>query len=67
MKQSPTFRTPDVVEEVPPVEVVRQWIRDAIRRKELLRALLRLAERKAAYDNDKPTSYRQEVCSGNCD
>lgn len=54
-------RPDDPVEGIPPPEDVRRLLADALRRSELLRALLRLAHRKAAYppvadSNDTRTS-----------
>lgn len=40
----------DPVESIPSPEDVRRLLADAVRRSDLLRALLRLAHRKAAYD-----------------
>lgn len=41
--------TPDPLETVPDPETVRLLLADAIRRRDLLRSLLRVAVRKAAY------------------
>ena len=54
-------RTDDPVEGIPPPEDVRRLLADALRRSDLLRALLRLAHRKSAYirvaeTNDARTS-----------
>lgn len=40
---------PDLLEQIPDPETVRSWLAAAIRRSELLRFLLRLAIRKAAF------------------
>ena len=48
----------DPVENIPPPEEVRRMLTETVRRSDLLRALLRLARRKAAYtlpSQDKPT------------
>jgi hypothetical protein len=46
---------PDLIEQVPDPETVRQWLAESVRRSDLLRSLLRLARRKAAY----PTADHQ--------
>jgi hypothetical protein len=40
---------PDLIEQIPDPETVRRWLAAAVRRSDLLRSLLRLARRKAAY------------------
>ena len=45
----------DPVESIPPPEDVRRLLAEAIRRSDLLRALLRLSHRKAAYCPAKPS------------
>jgi hypothetical protein len=40
---------PDLIEQIPDPETVRSWLADSIRRSELLRSLLRVAIRKAAF------------------
>jgi hypothetical protein len=40
----------DLLEQVPDPDTVRSWLADSIRRSDLLRSLLRLAKRKAAYE-----------------
>ena len=45
----------DTVESIPPPEDVRRLLAEAIRRSDLLRALLRLSHRKAAYSPAKPS------------
>lgn len=64
-----TARKDDPVEGIPPPEDVRRLLADALRRSDLLRALLRLAHRKAAYvrvsdTNDTAISPSEEkgVC-----
>jgi hypothetical protein len=47
-KAHPTFQ-PDLIEQIPSPEVVDGWLADAIRRANLLRSLLGVARRKAAY------------------
>jgi hypothetical protein len=39
----------DLIEQIPEPNTVRGWLVDSIRRTDLLRSLLRLAVRKAAY------------------
>jgi hypothetical protein len=40
---------PDLLEQIPDPDTVRGWLAEAIRRADLLRSLLRVAQRKAAY------------------
>lgn len=53
---------PDLIEQIPLPEVVDGWLGDAIRRADLLRSLLRLARRKAAYRQPKATNEGGERC-----
>jgi hypothetical protein len=55
---------PDLLEQIPDPDTVRGWLADAVRRADLLRSLLRVAVRKAAYR--KPAAAREEVtpCRG---
>jgi hypothetical protein len=46
-----TDSCPDLIEQIPDPEAVRGWLAESIRRCDLLRSLLRLATRKAAYRN----------------
>lgn len=48
---------PDLLERVPDPETVRLWLSESVRRTDLLRSLLRLARRKAAYG--RPTDQVQ--------
>jgi len=41
--------TPDPVDQIPPPDTVRELLADSIRRSDLLRSLLRVSRRKAAY------------------
>jgi hypothetical protein len=41
---------PDLIEQIPDPDTVRSWIAESNRRSELLRSLLRVAIRKAAFD-----------------
>ena len=41
---------PNLIEQIPDPDTVRGWLADAIRRSDLLRSLLRVAVRKAAYE-----------------
>jgi hypothetical protein len=45
----PTHSCPDLIEQIPDPDTVRRWLAESIRRCDLLRSLLRLATRKAAY------------------
>jgi hypothetical protein len=40
---------PDLIEQIPDPETVRGWLAESIRRSTLLRSLLRVALRKAAF------------------
>jgi hypothetical protein len=50
--------SPDLLEQIPDPETVRSWLADSIRRSELLRSLLRVAVRKAAYLRPPPQQHR---------
>ena len=52
-----------LIEEIPDPETVRLLLADAIRSKELLRSLLRVAQRKANY----PPPKRPDIRSGTSD
>jgi hypothetical protein len=49
MPEQPDNSQPDLLEQIPDPGTVRGWLADAIRRAELLRSLLRVSIRKAAY------------------
>jgi hypothetical protein len=49
---------PDPIEQIPDPDTVRGWLAEAIRRKELLRSLLRVAIRKDAFR--RSTSPKRE-------
>ena len=49
-----TFAPPDPVDAVPPPAVVRHMLADLTRRRELLKSLLRVSVRKAAYPAPVP-------------
>jgi hypothetical protein len=49
MTGNPTDQRPDLLEQIPDPDTVRGWLSDAVRRADLLRSLLRVAQRKAAY------------------
>jgi hypothetical protein len=48
----------DLVEQIPDPDTVRSWLAESNRRSELLRSLLRVAIRKAAFD--RATDEREE-------
>src|SRR5215213_2266955 len=50
---------PDLIEQIPDPDTVRRLLADSVRRADLLRSLLRLARRKAAY----PTAAAQSRSS----
>ena len=50
MTDSRATPQPDLIEQIPDPDTVRSWLSDSIRRAELLRSLLRVAIRKAAFD-----------------
>jgi hypothetical protein len=56
-KTQPTSQ-PELIEQIPAPEIVNGWLADAIRRADLLRALLRVARRKAAY-RPRPVSAKE--------
>jgi hypothetical protein len=45
---------PDLLEQIPDPDLVRAWLAESNRRSELLRSLLRVAIRKAAFDRATP-------------
>ena len=49
MADPQTDPRPDLVEQIPDPDTVRGWLAESIRRSTLLRSLLRVAIRKAAY------------------
>ena len=51
---------PDLIEQIPDPDTVRGWLAESIRRCDLLRSLLRVAIRKAAYRRPEPAD-RQGV------
>jgi hypothetical protein len=58
---------PDPLEQIPDPDTVRRMLADAVRRSDLLRSLLRVARRKAAYEQpcESATSApRQGVAGG---
>jgi hypothetical protein len=58
-----TDSRPDLIEQIPEPDTVRGWLAESIRRSELLRSLLRVAIRKAAYRR-LASADRQEVRRG---
>jgi hypothetical protein len=59
--------TPDLIEQIPDPETIRGWLADSIRRSDLLRSLLRVSIRKAAYrrpasrEGSRPETKREAV------
>jgi hypothetical protein len=47
---TPLLPSPDLIDQIPDPDTVRAWLAEANRRSDLLRSLLRVARRKAAYD-----------------
>jgi hypothetical protein len=47
---------PDIVDQIPDPETVSRMLAESIRRADLLRSLLRVARRKAAYRSVSPRS-----------
>lgn len=60
----------DPIDHIPDPDTVRRMLADAVRRSDLLRSLLRVARRKAAYDRPydqtvlTSTAPRKEVARG---
>jgi hypothetical protein len=54
---------PDLLEQIPDPDTVRGWLAESIRHADLLRSLLRVALRKAAY---RRPDLRQEKEAGRC-
>jgi hypothetical protein len=52
---------PDLIEQIPDPDTVRGWLAESIRRCDLLRSLLRVAVRKAAY---RPPTSGKGVADG---
>jgi hypothetical protein len=50
MADSPPDPQPDLLDRIPDPDTVRDWLAESVRRSDLLRSLLRLAKRKAAYE-----------------
>jgi hypothetical protein len=50
---------PDLIEQIPDPETVQTWLAESVRRSDLLRSLLRLAQRKAAYGHSENYSRRE--------
>jgi len=59
MTESRLNTQPDLIEQIPDPDTVRSWLADSIRQSVLLRSLLRVAIRKAAFG--QPTSGQEEV------
>jgi hypothetical protein len=57
MLTHPSRQSPDLLEQIPDPEIVRGWLAESIKQSELLRSLLRLAVRKAAYRRTSGTGY----------
>jgi hypothetical protein len=56
---------PDLLEQIPDPATVRDWLAESVRRSDLLRSLLRLAKRKAAYECPSESPPREDAsCSG---
>lgn len=49
MSRLPRDLKPDLIETIPEPDILNQWLAEALRRVDLLRSLLRVARRKAAY------------------
>lgn len=49
---------PDLIEQIPEPDIVNSWLADALRRADLLRSLLRVARRKAAYRRQPATEQK---------
>jgi hypothetical protein len=60
MADSPSQRQPDLLDQIPDPDTVRSWLAASIRRSELLRSLLRVAIRKAAFERPA-TGQQREV------
>jgi hypothetical protein len=54
-----TDSCPDLIEQIPDPDTVRRWLAESIRRCDLLRSLLRLAVRKAAYRHPAAHATRE--------
>ena len=64
-----TAAPPDPIDHIPDPDTVRRMIADAVQRSDLLRSLLRVARRKAAYERPSDTATltatpRQGVAGG---
>jgi hypothetical protein len=62
MRDSQHTCQPDLIEQIPAPEVIDGWLADAIRRADLLRSLLRVARRKAAYRRPEAAKEGGEEC-----
>jgi hypothetical protein len=54
---------PDLIEQIPDPNTVRGWLAESIRRSDLLRSLLRVAIRKAAYHGPNAREHSQREVS----
>lgn len=60
MLDQQTDSNPDLIEQIPDPDTVRGWLAESIRRSDLLRSLLRVSIRKAAY-RQPASRERQEA------
>lgn len=59
------FARTDPLRHIPPPDIVEEMLAEAIRRCDLLRGLLRVARRKAAYDRpSEPSRPLLAICDG---
>jgi hypothetical protein len=58
MADPKTELRPDLIEQIPDPETIRGWLAESVRRCHLLRSLLRVAIRKAAYP--RPDARKQQ-------
>jgi hypothetical protein len=53
---------PDLLNQIPDPATVQCWLAESIRRSDLLRSLLRLARRKAAYEGSSEHTKEDAPC-----
>jgi hypothetical protein len=53
----------DLIDQIPDPDTVSGWLADSIRRSDLLRSLLRVSIRKAAYGGTHPRESQEVRCA----
>jgi hypothetical protein len=61
--ESQTVTRPDLIERIPDPDTVRGQLAESVRQCDLLRSLLRVSIRKAAYNRTPPREQREVRCA----